>query len=393
MVLSFFTKYLHRNHPILLIDIGSASIGAAIVAPSRSNNKKDRPHILATVHEDISFQEALSSKQFLSAMNHALMKVLKKIRDEKSLNGKVPSRIFCSLASPWCLLKVRHISLARSEAFEVSPATLEGFVEDDVRVLTKDIAASLPTHDLAIVEKNIIQIKLNGYEVAHPYSKKVQNLELVTAISLSSRRVVDTVSQTIRQLFYTPVHYGTFSLVMFSAVRDLFASEKNFLFMDISGEATDVSFSEVDAIAGSVSFPRGKNAFIREISLRLSTPHEEAATLFRMFLKHELALEKQNEIAGIVTVASLAWAERFKKALAALGRGPMLPSKIFFTADIETKEFFTELIERVADDFFGGKRSIVWYIDHTALADTVSYESGAMRDPFLSLEALFFQKQ
>lgn len=393
MALSFFTKYLNRNQPALIIDVGSASVGAALVALPKQGNGKDRPHILATVREGISFQEALSSKQFLSAMNHALMKALRRIHAEKTLGGAAPSRIFCSLSSPWCLLKVRRISIIREDTFETSPETIERFIEDDVSLLVKEITASLPEHDLAIVEKNIIHTKLNGYEVANLYSKKVKNLELVSAISLSSRRVVDTLTQTIRQLFHSVARYGTFPLVMFSAVRDLFAEEKNFLFMDISGEATDVSLAEYDSIANSMSFPRGKNMFIREISLRLHTPHEEAATLFRMFLRRELAPEKQEETQRIVTNISSVWAERLKKAFEALGRGTMLPSTIFFTADIETKEFFTELLSRTADEFFAGKRSNVQYLDHEALADTVSYESGVARDPFLALAALFFQKQ
>lgn len=393
MALSFFSKYLNRNQPTLIIDIGSASVGAALVALPKRVKDKDRPHILATVREDISFQEALSSKQFLSAMSHALMKALKRIRAEKALGGAAPSRIFCSLSSPWCILKVRRISIARDDLFETSPETIKRFIEEDVSLLVKELTASLPEHDLAIVEKNIIRTKLNGYEVVNPYSKKVKNLELVSAISLSSRHVMDVLTQTIRQLFHITAYYGTFSLVMFSAVRDLFAAEKNFLFMDISGEATDISLAENDSIASSVSFPRGKNMFIREISLRFHTPHEEATTLFRMFLRHELAPEKQEEVQRIVANTSSLLAERTKKAFEALGRGKMLPSIIFFTADVETKEFFTELLSRTAGEFLSGKQMNVQYLDHKALADTVSYESGVTRDPFLALATLFFQKQ
>lgn len=393
MVLSFFSKYLNRNQPTLIIDIGSASVGVALVALPKQVNSKERPHILATVREDISFQEALSSKQFLSAMNHALMKALKRIRVEKALGGAAPSRIFCSLSSPWCILKVRRISIVREDLFETSPAAIERFIEEDVNLLVKELTASLPEHDLAIVEKNIIHTKLNGYEIANPYSKKVKNLELVSAISVSSRRVVDMLTQTIRQLFHTAAYYGTFSLVMFSAVRDLFVAEKNFLFIDISGEATDISLAENDSIASSVSFPRGKNMFIREISFRCHTPHEEAATLFRMFLRHELTPEKQEEIQQIVINTSSILVERIKKALEALERGTMLPSTIFFTADSETKEFFTELLSRTTGEFLSGKQVNVQYLDHEALADTVSYESGVTRDPFLALATLFFQKQ
>ena len=293
MALSFFTKQKQDESLVLLVDIGSASVGGALV----KIEKGSAPHILVTVRENISFQDALSPARFLVAMNRSLDKVLKTMQIKTNPVGLsqatkptgLPAHIFCTLSSPWFILKSRHLRIAHQEEFEVTERILDEFINEDIALLKEELKETLPPKDVKIIEKKIVQIKLNGYEVRNPYGQKTSRIELSMIVGVSSGKVVESIERKLSNFFHVKsVHFGAFPIAAFSAIRDIFPNEKNFLFIDITGEATDVSLVSNDILAGTVAFSRGKNFFIREISTQLHTVHEEAATLFAMFLRDEL---------------------------------------------------------------------------------------------------------
>lgn len=388
MVFSFFTKRVIDESFTLLIDIGSASVGAARVRIEAGKP----PHILATARREISFQDSLSSPRFISAMNRELEHVL---RDIKIKNGRAgaPAHIFCSLSSPWFILKSRRTVAREEQAFEVTRRGIEDLLNKDTEKLKQELAPALPAADVAVIERKIIQTKLNGYEIKDLYGKKTTELEVESVVSLSSRRAIESITRSVGHFFHSPkIHFSAFPLAAFSTIRDMFPNEQNFLFLDITGEATDVSLIERDMIVETMLFPRGKNFFIREISIKKRTSHEEAASLFALFLRGELKEAGQQEIENIVARNREEWRTRFEKALSTSPsyRAPI--RKIFFTTDADSKQLFEQLIVSAQAKTLDAKNLEVCYLDHTVLANLATIASEVTRDPFLILEALFAKK-
>ncbi|MEK7092137.1 MAG: hypothetical protein AAB907_00770, partial [Patescibacteria group bacterium] len=306
MALSFFSRQKQNESLTLLVDIGSASVGAALVTIEKGR----APNIIASVRENISFQEVLTSARFLLAMNQALDKVLKTLQEKAKATGN-PKNVFCTLSSPWFILKTRNLHITKADEFEVTERALEGFIEEDVVKLKEELKGTLPPEDVKIIEKKIIHIKLNGYEIKNPYKQKTSRMEITVTVGVSSGKVIQSIERKINNFFHAKsVHFGAFPVAAFSAIRDIFPTESSFLFLDITGEATDVSRVENDLLTRTVSFPRGKNFFIREISARLRTVHEEATTLFSMFLRDELDAVRSAEVSGIVAQVKEEWLAR-----------------------------------------------------------------------------------
>lgn len=392
MALSFFIKQKQDKTLSLLIDIGSASVGAALVVIEKGKP----PHIIANVREDISFQEILSSARFLFSMNHALDKVLRTLQVEiKELNSRgivaSISHVFCTLSSPWFVLKTRNLNITRQKEFEVTAHTLEEFINEDITLLKEDLKETLPLKDIRIIEKKILHIKLNGYEIVNPYKQKTSQIEISTVVGVSSEKVTNSIDQKINRFLHAgPVHFGAFPVVAFSAIRDIFPTEKNFLFLDITGEATDVSLVENDLLVCTVSFPRGKNFIIREISSCMRTVHEEATTLFLMFLRGDLNDAQHTQIAEIVTRAEMEWLTRFEKTTTAFSEKNILPNKIFFTTDTDIVPLFSRLLLKSKHPT--GESFNVQYLDQLIVSKFVSFETEVARDPFIVVEALFAEK-
>ena len=388
MSFPFFQHHEHDESLVLLIDVGSASVGSALVRL----NKGQVPHILATTREAIPFQETLSSARFLLAMNHTLERVLKLTQTSLKEHGS-PKHIFCTLSSPWFVLKSRDIRIVGTENFKVTEDILSGFLDKDIERLKEELKETLPPKDTVVIEKKIIQMKLNGYEIKNPYGQTTAQMEMTATISLSSKKVIESIERKVGQFFHTEsLHFGSFPVVAFSTIRDIFPEEKNFIFLDITGEATDVSLVNNDILGGATSFPRGKNFFIREISAHFWTMHEEASSLLSMFLKDTLEGKRRATVSEIVLRSRAEWITRLEKAFATLAKVGVVPRTVFFTSDNDVARLFTGLINAAKSDSLMSNSFEARYLDDLVVAKFVSFESEVMRDPFLVVEALLADK-
>lgn len=391
MSLSFLSKKKQSRSLVLLLDIGSSSVGAAFVEIKKGSS----PRFLASVRESIPFQGVLSSTTFLMAMMRTLDKVLVSIqlKNIQSVDKTKPLDIFCTLSSPWFILKTRKLNISRPEEFEVNEQNLEEFIDQDIEILKKELKEALPLNDIRIIERKIIQMKLNGYDIKNPYKQRTSNMEMLTTVGVSSNKVIKGIEGKLHRVsHHSAIHFGAFPLAVFNTIRDIFPTEKNLLFLDVTGEATDVSRMENDLLIGTVSFPYGKNFFIREISIRMKTIHEEAETLFSMFLRDELNSVRSTKIAEVISVAEKEWLSKFEKTLTKIAHKQALPSKIFFTTDTELAPFFSRLIAKATSELLLGASFDVQYLDQLIVSKFVSFEAGVVRDPFLVVEAIFAEK-
>lgn len=389
MTFSFFTKNAKRESLALLIDIGSASVGAALmeVGPDKI------PHVVATTREDIPFQDELSSARFLSAMSHALERALKTIQLKTKATG-VPANIFCSLSSPWFLLKSRHLLVERKEAFEVNADFLEKLLDEEIDHLKAELKETLPPEDMMVIEKKIIQTKLNGYDIKNPYGQQATHLKLTMTVGISSRKVIQRIERTLQNFFHVvPIHFGAFPIAAFSAIRDIYPTEKTFIFLDITGESTDVTLVNNDLLMGTMTFPRGKNYFVRAISSQFAAPHEAAMSTLNMFLDGKLDAIMQQQVELLLSRLESEWVTRFQKTLTLFEADGPLSHKIFFMADADASSLFATCIGKATREVDASKKIFdVQYIDQIILEKFVNFASEVNRDVFLATEALLATK-
>lgn len=388
MAFSFFNKQKQNESLTLLVDIGSASVGAGLVIIENGKT----PRIVASVRESISFQEVLSSQRFLFAMNQALDRVLKSLQEKTKTTG-APVNIFCTLSSPWFLLKTRNLSVVKEKEFEITERILNQFIDEDIERLKDELKETLPPKDVRIIEKKVIHIKLNGYEIKNPYKQKTTRIELSATVGVSSSKVVQSIERKINNFFRAEiVHFGAFPVAAFSAIRDIFPTENNFIFIDITGEATDISCVCDDILVRTLSFPSGKNFFIREISSSMRTIHEEATTLFSMYLRGELDSIRRSQVESVIKRVKEDWLSRIEKSVTNVSDGEALPGKIFFTSDTDVSSFFIDILKSAKPELLITDGFDVQYLDQLIVEKFVSFGTEVIRDPFVVVEALFAEK-
>ena len=177
----------------------------------------------------------------------------------------------------------------------------------------------------------------------------------------------------------------------FTVVRDIFSHIPDFLFLDISGEVTDISLVRQGVLLETVSFPRGKKFLLRKLAETLGTVPEEAESLFRMWREGKTDDATREKISHIFDDARRLWVHDLSTALNSFSSGLYLPHQLFFTADDDVEKVFSDFIggEEFAQTALTIEPFSVRFVDGPSLAAFCTFEGSITRDPFLILAAIF----
>ena len=391
--LSFLKKKNEQSY--LLFDIGSSSVGGGVVTFSNG-----RPKIVYTNREQFSFEREINQKKLLTNM----LRALEKSADDIQKNGMVHltftafgarrvKDIFCVLSAPWCLSRTRILKVKKDEPFTVTPNFLERIAEAEELEFDKDapkIGDGLyeGNDKLSAVEKKIIKIRLNGYELRLPIFKKVTNLELSLFISVTTKEIKEKIEKAIAKIFgqSQQPEFNSFVLTSFTALRDSFSDTNNFIFMDVSGEVTELAFVRHQVILETISFPYGRNTLIRRLAQILKTEPALAESLLALRLNHKT--EEALKIAGAE------WLKFLDTTVADFAKDDFVPIKVFLTADQDVRKYFVELINQQTISQFsleGDKLSAV-SLDENVLKNYYRAGGSMEVDPFILIETLFLRR-
>ena len=307
------------------------------------------------------------------------------------------------LASPWYMDETKTIRIERQTPIQITRRFLDDIVKKERDRFAKEFAGvdASPAHlkkNLSIIdiESKIIDIKLNGYLVEEPYGKAATTIEFSFYSSLASDEILRKVRSAIYS-FFNPetIRFHSFSLAAFSAIRDMFPHESDFLSIDITGEITDISFVKQGVLLKTISFPAGRATLVRLLSRSLRVLPDVAVSTIRMLGENTLEAKKAGRIKKVLGQYASEWRMSFDTAVKELSRHGALPRKIFLTVDSDVSLFFVEQLEDKGGVVIPEMRGIyrqsfsVVYLDEKKTKPLVEYMVHVAVDPFISLEAIF----
>jgi len=395
--------YRAKQSPFVVFDIGSASVGGALVAaPDESGKAK----IIYSTRIAITFQEDINYDRLMIEMLSAMKSVATNIEQDgirKSGNeidvGDIRD-VFCVFASPWYVSDINVLKVQRDEPFMISPEFISDIIKAKDEKFKESLRQQLDNKEITnskLIEKNIIQILLDGYNTDSPHGKKANSIEMTVFKSMISGEIEKKVKELLEKVFSaSDISLHTFSLASFGAVRDIFSSEKNFLLMDIGGEVTDIAIVRNDTLVKTTSFDIGKNSLIRESAKLLNTIPEEAHSLLRLYLEGKSIGKESAKMEKALLAAKGEWLSSFRKILTDFSDGLSLPKTIFLTVDTDVGKWFIDTIK--SDEFssytLAGKPFTVVELSSRILGEhcQTPKDDNFGCDPFLALEALFFHK-
>ncbi len=396
--MNFFSFSKAKKDTLALVyDIGSASIGAALVIYAEGKV----PKIMYSVRKDIDFQEKFSISRFHTLASKAISAVSTDIQKNGTshlkftrFGDRIPKNIFVVLSSPWYALQTRIIKISEQEPFLVTEKKVEKWIEKEIDMFrnSEEIKKYEDDRGTMIIEKQITKIKLNGYETASPYGKKAKSFEAAVTISISPQKVIDDINENINvPVKPESIKFNSFPMASFSVIRDLSIDNKDFIFLDISGELTDVLISKDGVPVEVATFPMGKNSILRTLSKELKISKDEAISILSLYNENKLNKLELAKIGEGLDKAENEWIGIFQKTLEKLSENFSIPSIVFFTSNKVLSGWFEKLIkkEQFGQFTMSDKPFDVFYVGDSFLNDNIKLSSGIKHDPFLMVDSIF----
>lgn len=326
-----------------VFDVGSDSVGASIVQYISPN---DPPKILKTFREDIIFRENLDFMIFMDDM----IKTLKLVAFDVSLAGVgTISDIHIVLSSPWYVSENRHVFVSEPKPFIFNDKLSNDIFNKEIAKLKKD------HHDkyggnldaLNIVEKEIVQVSLNGYPVDNPIGKKATQVDMNILITLSSGVAMDTIKNSLESVFHSiPLYFHSNISSLYIVIREKYHNMNAYTIVDIGGEVTDVCIVDNGIPKNIISFPYGRQNVYRDLMKILKKNKAEISSLLSLYIDDTLESKEKSKITTALQTVEKSWVDEFENAFRSIPEPKMLPNSVFLVVNKDIHQIFLDLFNQ-----------------------------------------------
>ncbi len=372
-----------------LIDVGSGSVGVAII---KSNHSKANPEILFShrVNVDLS-NRTVSREDLFRQLRETLISASLILSQEgtkalrKHNNTARVSKIHLTVSAPWAVTIARQVTYDHGEPLVVTDDLLTDLRESAESEIEQAVT-ELPlmkSLNLNIVERSTTGITVNDYQVVEPRGLSGSLIGLTHITGLISEIILDWVTEVRDKIFVkVPLKAHTTMLVTYCVVRDLFPDSVSCCTINITGEATEFGIVEDNNLVETTSTPYGTNTIVRDIIKRTNKTATDVVSLLRS--------------ADSLTAADRAVASEFMKPYIStisdtfklLSESRTVPRLIIVTTQTQLADTFSAAIKEALEQS-GGK-------DFTIIQTKDLLKPELAKNPdldiYLTLSACFFHK-
>jgi len=401
-VIWLFGKKKQETDIAVIFDIGSSSVGGALVA----YEENAPPRILFSTRSEIQFKKDFDFEHFYAETLRSLEKVTLDVLESLShsvedvaeslhnSNERITARfghergyrrlkdIYCIFSSPWYAPSIIDVRREYDNETLIKP--------ESVLKLTKDAAHNLrrgygDPNSVRILEERVLEYRLNGYRIAEPLSLHASSVDIKLYISLVSKKTASAIKAPIQAVFsFRKIHPSSFLLVMVSFLREIRPERKSFITFDFRGEVTEAGIVYDDVLIHTFAFPYGKHTIVRNIAKKLNIELFEAFSKLSLFSAGKLDDPSRIQIATLIDEEILFIKDLLRSRS---GREAYLPDQVYVLADRDM-----ELIaERALRAFYEGTHIApeIAVLSDNYFRAHASFSKERYEDRFLALEALY----
>lgn len=366
----FFAKNKTKE-VTLVVDIGSSSVGAALVSVSKGST----PKILFSARLPVVLQsEQVHQHRTFAGIIRVLEQIMEKVAGERTAINK--SHIIFS--SPWHLSKTNILKIDHEKPITITRDVIGKLIDEAEK---KFISESHT--DNKIVGHKVIRTRLNGYDTSNPHGKKAKNLEITFHGSVVAKKALESICRVIEKHFHTQdQNASAFPLVVWSAISAIMPDKRDYLIVDVRGETTELSLVTEGALMESLSFPQGKNALIQSVSDNLGQSSAAGLSLLNIIVHGNSWPSARTDVARSVQTFRQKWLEEYKETIRNMYSKAIEPAVIFLVADPDVETFFESILSETKK---GGSLHTLKHLNLKKFVET----SSISEDLFLALESIF----
>ncbi len=360
-MLGFGSKSAYRCGAI--IDIGSGSVGAAIVAYDPSSGKSDivwshREFTLLRTSTTLVDAERAVKTAFVNVfleLGNAGVRALAAHRKDAQIQT-----VQVSLAAPWQYTATKMVNFKDEKPFVVDHDLLKDLTKRAHEQGEKEANESqlLQEFGLTLIAQDTIGTTVNGYAMTDAVKKHAKELSFVHISMLGVKSMVDTVRETQEKILpRAKLSMTSFVFMFYSVVMRLYPHTLEAAIIDITKEATELGIVRDGALRFVGHIPVGSFTLARAISEQLSIPPEEAFTYLKTNTDYGIASIPEKH-KSIVDQVFGAYNDELKVLLGSTGDDLSIPRSIFIHTELHTELFFNKAIKAAANELTATEHTI-----------------------------------
>ncbi|MBI3633131.1 MAG: hypothetical protein HY226_02460 [Candidatus Vogelbacteria bacterium] len=372
---------------VLVVDIGSGSAGLALVFLKKGS----APTIKYSIRQDIPFQKVPSAGRLLYLTLKSLRALVLQYQRDGNPN---PDKIDCYLSSHLLISQTRIVKLQFDTPRRINRSLIDSMINGEL-VLFKSENATKYKERSVVVDNKLMSVKLNGYNVDDIDSRSVKELELAVFFTLVSESIDIAIRHTIADCFHhANLETHSFLFSSFSVYRDLFKENKDFVFIDIGGEVTDISLVKDGILESSSSFSSGKNNLIRQVTKRFGDERLLADSVLNIYSEGGMNERFKELLRPVFDDFGREWSNKLKFAIDKLASNKRLPDIFYILSDADVAALFQTML--ASTDLSGklllNKSPDIKTIINKDFERFYLHGNNVVSDVFLTMGALFSNK-
>lgn len=385
----FKTKPKTNKDLVLILDLGSASVGATL----GTLNFKATPGTcltpLATKRQNFSASAKSTPEQFKHEVGLALAEVI------QSVAGNIkPAEIYCFLSSLYYVGAPRLIKLDEQKPFAFTNNLIKKIVDEEVEQVKEEFSRrGWSPWSMEVLEREVLQLVGNGYHLPAAKGELVNSANINLFVAGADQTLLETVRQVVRQHFtHLPLHFRSFTSASFVVMRDLLPATPSFVMVDISGEITDISIVNQGCLVGVGSFPMGYQALIKQLAESSRSNPVDIETKLTLLSKNNLP----PTLASLVKSTDLLldrWRQDLETACRSILGDLFLPEEIVLIGENELTSLFANVLKKtpLTNLTLGSNEPVIYEVGDKLLGQ-LCQGVAVPGDSFLLLETLFCHK-
>ncbi|MEK9176815.1 MAG: cell division protein FtsA [Patescibacteria group bacterium] len=356
----------------LIVDIGSASIGACLA----ETHRKGKPTLVKVIRVPVK----PAAKEAPADLKSRVEETLKALFAEFHKAAK-PKRIRIVLASPWYESHVHSIVSKSERPIHISHGTIARAVRSP-----REKTPATAGQGKEKLESVVTQIYVNGYQTTLARAVDGTTMQVELYESTADQSLTHAIREIARGVLPgAKLTFHSFPLVTFSVLRAL-RDEEAFTFIDIGGEVTDLAIVHADGLRFLASFPRGTRALTEDVGKPGEARETGAPTRLSLYARGELSVEEASALKPAFDKAAASWNAELHKAFDVAVSETPIPRATFITADQEELQWFQKVLESAQGEF----PTRIIPVTPAFFQSAIELGEDATYDAFLSLEAIFF---
>jgi hypothetical protein len=397
-MLSLFKK--QEEEIVAIFDIGNGSIGGALVKFS----KHDHPVVLYCHREPLTYAPHPTPKHLLGGMLKLLKSVATHLAKEGLIHvkttpfgGHTLRDAYCVFASPWYISQTKVVKSETDTPVLVTQETINELVKKEQEAFNAALKEGkyeqLFGPDTHLLEKKVINIRLNGYDTEDPIGKKSKELELTLFSSFISREITKEVEDVLHHAFAVRnIHHSSYALVSWAGSQLMFPDIHDYFFVDVSGETTDISLVVRDVLVETISFPMGRSTLLRKLVKDLNLAPDVALSFLTMKYAGTIEPGFGEKLENTLKPIATDWHDQMVTALTTFQKIYALPRAALMTADSDTAQFFVQALSQpIPVELNIAQNTLApTFIGPDKVQPFIYEVEGIQHDAFIGIESVFF---